>query len=113
AGTHLRYGIGGLVDHDVDLAGHKVLHRGAGAAVRHELKFRARHALKVDTADVGAAAMSGGPLRRGGSVRVQPSNEPFQVLCRYGFARHDDLRIGGDQRHRLKVVKHMVLQLVD
>jgi hypothetical protein len=26
AGTHLRYGIGSLVDHDVDLAGHKVLH---------------------------------------------------------------------------------------
>ena len=113
AGMHLRYGIGGLVDHDVDLAGHKVLHRGAGAAVRHELEFCARNALEVDPADVGAASVAGGPLRRGGDVRLQPSDQFFQVLCWYGFARHDELRIGGDQRYRLKVVEHMILQLVD
>ena len=94
-GTHLRDGIGGLVDHDVDLAGDKVLHRGAGAAVRHELEFCARDALEVDAADVGAAAVAGGPLRRGGGVRLQPTDQVFQVLCQYGFARDDDLRIGG------------------
>ena len=46
AGTHLRNGIGGLVDHDVDLAGDEILHRGPGATVGDKLEFRAGDALE-------------------------------------------------------------------
>ena len=41
--------------------------------------------------------MSGGSLRRGRGVRLEPADQLFQVLCRHGSLGDDELRIGGDQ----------------
>jgi hypothetical protein len=104
---------GSLVDHDVDLAGDEILHRGPSATVGHELEFRTGDVLEVDAADVGAAAVAGGSLRRGRGVRLEPADQIFQVLCRHGLPGDDELRIGGNQRDRLEIIEHMVRQLID
>ena len=57
--------------------------------------------------------MAGGPLRCRCGIRLQPGDQLLQVVRRYGFLRDDKLRVGGDHRHRLKVVQHVVLERID
>ena len=57
--------------------------------------------------------MAGSPLRCRCGVRLQPGDQLLQVVRRHGFLRDDKLRVGGDHRHRLKVVQHVVLERID
>ncbi len=92
AGAHLGDGVGGLVEHDVDAAGHQVLHRRRAAAIGHEAEARAGDLLEIHAGDLRAAGgADGGGLRLVG-IGFEPGDQFAHVVGRKIFSRDDDLR---------------------
>jgi len=57
--AHLGDRVGGLVEHDVDAAGHQILHRRGAAAIGHESRSAAGDLLEIHAGDLGAAGGAG------------------------------------------------------
>src|SRR5262249_26039278 len=101
---------GRLVEHQVDLPGHQILHGQGGAAVGHELETRARLFLKEDAGDMRHGAGTCRACRRLVRVRLEPGNQFPQVLCGHAILGDDQLRIACDQYNRLEILQHVVLE---
>jgi hypothetical protein len=102
----LRQGYGRLDDHQVDLAGHKILHGRTAAAIWHERKAGAGLFLKQDAGDM--RSRSRDRLRRLVGVCLQPGDETLEVVGRHGFLCEDQERIARKQRDRLEILHDVV-----
>src|SRR5262245_13339281 len=60
--TYLRQGISGLVNHEVDLTGHQILHGWSDTAIGHELIASPRFHLEIEAGYVLWTAGAGSPL---------------------------------------------------
>jgi hypothetical protein len=101
----------GLAEREVDVAAQHILQKRGTAAVRHELEFRSGLLLEQDGGNVGRTADTHCPRRRLAIHLLQPCNQAFDVVCRQVLARDDPDRRVGDQRHRLEILHHVVIQM--
>src|ERR1700686_4841329 len=113
AGAHQRQEIGRIINHYVDLPRKQVLHRRGCTAIRHKLIPRSRLFLEEDAGKMRRASYASGGLRRLVRVRLQPSDEFLQVICRHLVLCNDQLGVARDQRNGFEICKHIVLERVD
>jgi hypothetical protein len=95
------------------VAGDLVLDGGAAAAVGHELEAGAGRALEIDRAHMTRAAGSDGRAGCLVGICLEPGDQFVEVVRRKILARGDQDRAVGQQRHRFKIVEHVVLDRVD
>ena len=104
----MRDGAGGIGNHDVDLAGHQILHGRCHAAIRHELKPGIAKLLEQYPPDVPRAAGARGT--RGCLMRVglQPADKVAQILCGHGLLRSNEPRGNGRERNGFEIGDRIV-----
>jgi hypothetical protein len=102
-----------LVDDEIDLPGHQILQRRAGAAIRHELKTRAGDVLEIDAGDMGRGSCARRSRRDLAVVGLDPANEFLEVVRRDGALADHDHRIAGQERDRIEIAQQIVLQRID
>ena len=104
---------GGRIERDIDIAGDQILHRQAGAAIRHHLPFQAERLLQQDAGDVARRADAG--IAFGGLVTVflQPGDQFLQIVCGHALAGVDHEGLRGDERDRLEVLHQVEVERID
>ena len=108
AGANLGDRVRGLVEHDIDAAGHQILHRRRAAAIGHEAEARAGDLLEIHAGDLRAAGGADGRGLRLIWIGLEPGDQLAHVLRRKILARDDDLRRVGEKRDRRKIVHDVV-----
>ena len=91
ARADLRKRIGGRVDHEIDLAGNRILHRRTEAhAIGHEPEACGRLLLEKQTTDRRNTARAGRPLGCAVGIRPSASDELLEIARRHRFPGYDD-----------------------
>src|SRR5439155_2488612 len=111
-GAHLRQGVDWAVNCQVDLPGYQILHGRGRAAVRHVLEASVSKVLEQNPTEVTDAADPCCALRGLVRVRLQPSDETFQVIGWHGLSCNNENRIVRKHCDRLKILQHVVLARV-
>jgi len=69
--------------------------------------------LEEQAGEMRVAAQAGGRLRRPVRVCFQPSDQLLQIVRRHRLLCDDELRRACEQRHRLEILQHVVIERVD
>jgi hypothetical protein len=102
-----------LVDDEIDLTGHQILQRRAGAAIRDELEAGAGDVLKIDAGDMSRRTCARRSRRNFALVRFDPADELLEVLRRHAVLADHDHRVAGQQHDRLEIPQQVIRQRVD
>ena len=71
--------VGGLVEHEIDAAGHQILHRRRAAAIRHEAESRSGDLLEIHAGDLRAAGGADGRGLRLVGIGFEPGDQLAHV----------------------------------
>ena len=99
-----------LVDHQVDLAGHQVLHRRRGAAIGHEGESACRSHSEIDADDMRTRCRADVPLEALSGLAFSQAISSFRSFAGMAFLPMIR-RISSPPGDRLEIVPYIVRQL--
>ena len=101
----------GIEQPHVDPPLRQVLDGGSSAAIRHQTKARAGFPLKENAGDM--RGRTGDRRRRLAGIRPKPIHKLPQIARRRGVAGDDQQRTLDQQRDRLEILHHVVVEWVN